>query len=480
MRAIVFLWTWLALRVRFDQKAAEIGDLLVDLVRLFDPPLPHGGVRGIGRALSANFDRRTEARGQPDLHAVRPKHVGKRLHLCDGRRREDLGARVHVVEDGSVDAERRIRPRVVRVPRRQRAGQRVPIPERATGVATFDRPVGVVPVVQQAVLDAGTAAEREIRERAMTREMAKQRERAVKCADFAVAGDDDDVFAVDVRRLDQVTFRAERGDPRSEWQRVDRDGPNGTHDHGACIDGGPRAYGGASEAAQAGDQLGRGSVKRRRRSAFGFDHLLQPGAVFGKAARKRYLGITQPQIGARFIRRDRIRFDVGLAREIRATAAAAGLSASGRTPGSRAASAAAGSRAAAARGGRGAARVPVPGCAAHTLSPSRAAGAGRSAGGATRPAATAADCAVSGRGAAAAARSRVRRGRARHADRKTQNCRSTAANAHGAFAFSLPRPRRSPHPQPADFSRHGRARPQSFIAALRPVVVRKRRAYQLL
>src|ERR1051326_1770593 len=48
MRAIVSSWSRLAFAVCFDEKPAEVGNQLVDLIRLLLPPLNHGPVEWIG------------------------------------------------------------------------------------------------------------------------------------------------------------------------------------------------------------------------------------------------------------------------------------------------------------------------------------------------------------------------------------------------------------------------------------------------
>ena len=70
--------------------------------------------------------------------------------FCEQRRVERLRVRVDAVDDGAVDADRRVRAGVVHDSARStRSGQ----PQRAPGVAALDAAVEVVPVIQQPALE---------------------------------------------------------------------------------------------------------------------------------------------------------------------------------------------------------------------------------------------------------------------------------------------------------------------------------------
>jgi hypothetical protein len=71
--APVVLRPGLALGVGLDEEAAEVGDVVVDLVDLRLPPGAHGGIERIGGLESAQLDGRAEARGQVHAHPVGAK-----------------------------------------------------------------------------------------------------------------------------------------------------------------------------------------------------------------------------------------------------------------------------------------------------------------------------------------------------------------------------------------------------------------------
>ena len=81
----------LALAAGLDQEAAEVGDEPVDLVRLRLPPRDHPRIERIGRLQAAQLDRRREARGQVDPHAIGAEDVGDGGHLPQVLGAEDLG-----------------------------------------------------------------------------------------------------------------------------------------------------------------------------------------------------------------------------------------------------------------------------------------------------------------------------------------------------------------------------------------------------
>ena len=76
VRALVILRTGLALGIRLDQKAAEIGYRGIDLIDLGLPPGAHRGIQRIGGLQSAEFDGRAETRGEIHADAIGTQRVG--------------------------------------------------------------------------------------------------------------------------------------------------------------------------------------------------------------------------------------------------------------------------------------------------------------------------------------------------------------------------------------------------------------------
>ena len=62
VRAAVVLRTWLALRVGFDEEAAEVGDDSIDLSHFMLPPSTHSGIEWVGAVQAADLDGRRESR----------------------------------------------------------------------------------------------------------------------------------------------------------------------------------------------------------------------------------------------------------------------------------------------------------------------------------------------------------------------------------------------------------------------------------
>jgi hypothetical protein len=73
-----------------------------------------------------------------DKYTFMPERVGDGGGLGDVTSGKRLRVRVHVVENGAVQAERRVRARVVVQPRIDRRRQLAPPPQRATRVAALD------------------------------------------------------------------------------------------------------------------------------------------------------------------------------------------------------------------------------------------------------------------------------------------------------------------------------------------------------
>ena len=154
MRALVVLRTGLAFGIRLDEETAEVGNQRVDLVDLRLPPGAHRRIERIGGLQSAELDGRAEARGEIHAHAIRTQDAGERRGLFEVSRREAGGVGVHVGQHRAVDADRRAGARVVRVSRIEICRQLVPVPDRLPGIAAFDVPIEVVPVIEHANLRA--------------------------------------------------------------------------------------------------------------------------------------------------------------------------------------------------------------------------------------------------------------------------------------------------------------------------------------
>ena len=271
VRAAVVLRAGLALGVRLDQEAAEVGDQRVDLVDLRAPPGGDGRVPRIGGGDAAELDRRAPARGEKNADPPRAKHVGQRRHLAQVGRRQDLRAGVDVVQRDRVDADRRVGARVVAHARRHGVGQLVPAPQRPARVAALDAAVQVVPVVEHAQADARAAGGVDRVERPAGLQMTQEMEHAVQHAGVGEAGDRERAprahrHAVDdegVGRhpeqpkegrlvLDVLVAQPQRAERRSDDQRRLGDGL--------------REEGGAQQSRQPARQLvARGRQRRRRR-----------------------------------------------------------------------------------------------------------------------------------------------------------------------------------------------------------------------
>ena len=107
-------------------------------------------------------------------------------------RREDEHVGVDAVDDGAVDADRRVRARVVHVAGAQRSRKLVPLPERSARVAALDRAVHVVPVIEHPQLHLRPLRDVESIDRLPRLHQAQEVVGAVQRADLAVGGDRDD------------------------------------------------------------------------------------------------------------------------------------------------------------------------------------------------------------------------------------------------------------------------------------------------
>jgi hypothetical protein len=150
MAGVVIARAWLPLAVRLDEKAAEVGDGAVDLVRLGLPPRGDRRVARVGGLEPADLDGGGEARGEIDLDAIGAQHVRHRRRLGDVRRGQAVRLGVDVVEHGAVDADRGIGAGVIGVARVADVGQVPPVPDRMAGIAALHPAIEIVPMVEHA------------------------------------------------------------------------------------------------------------------------------------------------------------------------------------------------------------------------------------------------------------------------------------------------------------------------------------------
>ena len=98
------------------------------------------------------------------------------------------GLGVHVVDHRAIHANGSTRPRVILVARTEFFRQLLPLPERPPGVATFNRAVGIVPVIHHPKLQRGTFGNLQSFERLTGLHQAQQMETPVQRADIRVGG----------------------------------------------------------------------------------------------------------------------------------------------------------------------------------------------------------------------------------------------------------------------------------------------------
>ncbi len=205
---VVVLRARLTFGVGFDQEAAEVGDGLVDLIRLGAPPGPYGRVEWIGCLQAADLHGRAESRAHVNANSIGPEHIRKRCRLlnvsgCQGDR-----AGVHAGDHGAVDADRRTRAGVVRVARIQIIGQREPVPDRASRVATLHRPIQIVPMVQHPMLQARGRGDVEMVRSLASLHQPQEVECPVQHTHIAVRRDDGRPMTCDGNRADDIPFGA--------------------------------------------------------------------------------------------------------------------------------------------------------------------------------------------------------------------------------------------------------------------------------
>src|SRR3974377_739748 len=95
----------LTLGIRLHDHAAEIGNLLVNLVELLLPPLRHFRIERIEGAEPSDLLRHADIHSYAQLHAIWPKHIGDASKLWNKIRVEDVEVGVHVADIAPVDAD---------------------------------------------------------------------------------------------------------------------------------------------------------------------------------------------------------------------------------------------------------------------------------------------------------------------------------------------------------------------------------------
>ena len=180
MGALIIVGAGLTLRVGLDEETAEIGDQRVNLRHLGPPPGLHGRIERIRGLESADFNRRAEPGGEVHADAVGTKLVGQRRHFAQVVGRQDERAGIDVVEHGAVEPDRRERACIIAVTPVAHLGQVIPVPKGKTGIAALDKPVEVVPVVQNPVGNARSADGRQLGEWAVHLQVSQQRKGAAQ------------------------------------------------------------------------------------------------------------------------------------------------------------------------------------------------------------------------------------------------------------------------------------------------------------
>ena len=224
MIAAVVFRAGLPFGVGFDEEAAEVGDAACRSRRpcAFHQATTPGSsgsavLRPPSRIGAAKFAERIHAERRTDATASASAATLSRYSGVSIER-----VRVDAVDDRRVDADRRVRARVVGVARVERSRQLVPLPQRAAGVAALDRAVHVVPVVQHAQLHLRALGDVERVDRLAGLHQPQQVERAVERADLAARGDHDRRLTGDARRSNDEPFASERGQLAVPLERADR------------------------------------------------------------------------------------------------------------------------------------------------------------------------------------------------------------------------------------------------------------------
>ena len=150
MRPPVILWAGFPFTVRLDQKTAEIGNQTVDLFSLLLPPPLYILVQRVGRRQFPKGFRGSKVHRQISPYAIRAQHFGNNRYFTKHSGGKHLRFGVHIIEHHGVNADRSIGTSIFLVQWGNRFGQLVPLPYRTSCVTSLYRPIGIVPMVQDA------------------------------------------------------------------------------------------------------------------------------------------------------------------------------------------------------------------------------------------------------------------------------------------------------------------------------------------
>ncbi len=152
------------LGVRLHEEPAEVGDRRVDRLRPLSPVARDAGVERIGGIEPAYRDRArvVDAREDPDPIRSEDRRDPREIREIVAHDEPRLAqAGVHVVDRNRVDPDRGEHTRVVGQSRRIAHQSSVLEKDGPSGVATLDRPVRIVPVVEHPQLVRRRFADRE-------------------------------------------------------------------------------------------------------------------------------------------------------------------------------------------------------------------------------------------------------------------------------------------------------------------------------
>jgi hypothetical protein len=152
MRAAVVLRSGLPFAVGLDDEPSKIGNERIDVVHFLPPPPCDRRVERIVGGQAAQHLGRREIGGQIHADAIGPEDASDGRGFLEKRLGERLRVRVDAVDDGAVDADRRVGAGVIH----ETPIDAIRPPQRASGVAALDGAIEIVPVVEQPALQPWT------------------------------------------------------------------------------------------------------------------------------------------------------------------------------------------------------------------------------------------------------------------------------------------------------------------------------------
>lgn len=207
--ASIVLRAGLAFGVGLDQKPAKIRNARIDGVGCVAPPALHLRVQRVGSLQTTDFDGGTEARTEKHANAIGAKNRRQCCGLIQIVRCQAPCLGIDVVEHGSIDAQRRVGTRAVGVARIQIAGQRLPIPQRRAGIATFHQPIEIVPMIKHAQLQAWRCTHVQGCKRLPGLKQTQQVECAVQHTDIAAADNGGNAMPIHIGTTDEIALAAQ-------------------------------------------------------------------------------------------------------------------------------------------------------------------------------------------------------------------------------------------------------------------------------